>query len=173
MKTTVSIVNNKDVTVNMIDAYNKYGFYLMDKSFLLGPAIILPDKVFHWNIDGDKDVHPKSLEFFFHLHPPLDLLIIGLGDISVKRKIEADVFSSCRKHNLQVEILSTPKAVSTYNFLAEMRKVGGAFIPPFDVVLDDTDLYYHRTRFQIDELRDTGPDKDPAIYPQDPVEKKK
>lgn len=168
-QTTTVIINHKDVEVNMIDTCSRLGFRLMNNTFLLGPAIVLPDRVFHWHIEGDEDIHPKSLEFFFHLHPPLDLLIIGLSDYSVKRKIEKDVFMACRKHKIQVEILPTTKAVTTYNFLVGTRKVAGAFVPPIDYIFDDADVMKHKERLGVvDGRHPSAPNIMPVSIPSAP-----
>lgn len=171
-QTTTAIINHKDVKVNMIHTYSQIGFRLTNNSFLLGPTIILPDKVFHWHIEGDEDIHAKSLEFFFHLHPPLDLLIIGLSDPSVKPKIEKEVFMNCRKHKIQVEILPTPKAVATYNFLAEIRKIAGAFVPPAEYAFDESDIIENKLRLGIIDGRGvTKPDVIPMSFPLTPRKK--
>ncbi|KAK7582656.1 hypothetical protein V9T40_014101 [Parthenolecanium corni] len=166
-QTTTTIVNRKEVKLNMIETYSQIGFRLTNNAFLLGPTIILPDKVFHWYIDGDEEINAKSLEFFFHLHPPLDILIIGLSDLSFKPKIEKEVFINCRKNKVQVEILSTPKAVATFNFLVEIRKVAGAFIPPAEFVFDEADIIEHKQRLGISDGRDQSkPDVIPMRFPK-------
>ncbi len=138
-RTTASIINDKNATVNMIDTYSQTGFRLTNGSFILGPMILLRDKVFFWNVAQDEFINEESLQFFFHLHPPLDLLIVGYSEADNRQKINQNLQLIGKKHKLQMEILPTPKAVSVFNFLIEIRNVAGAFMPPakYDFGIDD------------------------------------
>ncbi|XKL66424.1 hypothetical protein PGB90_009844 [Kerria lacca] len=158
-QTTVNVLNTKNVKVNMISAYSQNGFRLTDNSFALGPIIIFRNKLFCWNIASDEDINEKSLEFFFHLHPPIDLLVIGYSDISNRRNIDQTIPVMCRKHNIQVDILPTIKAVSVYNFLVETRNVAGAFIPPLKYHVDTGDIMTHKEQLGIlDDIPETESD---------------
>jgi len=139
-KTTVTILNQEMQGINLIDSYSSSGFRLNDNSFLIGPSIIFPTAVFSWNIRSATDITEESLAIFTMLDPRLDLLVIGHGQEStVRNAVDIKSILGVKQKGLNLEILATDKAISTYNYLIEEgRVVAAALIPPLYVKdLDD------------------------------------
>lgn len=145
-KTHAIIANKRSSDVKMIDAYSQEGFRLTDDSFVYGPMLIFKNHVFCWNVASDEDINEESLEFFFHIIPPVDLLVIGYSKEESRPKLNKNLHVITRKNNIFLEILPTVKACSTYNLLAEMRNVAGAFLPPFKYQFTETDQYLYKCR---------------------------
>lgn len=165
-KTTVHVMNGDEAKVQLISATSQRGFRLMDTSFVAGPMIIYRNYVYCWNIAGDEQINEESLEFFFHLVPRLDLLIIGYSHADYRKNLDQTIPITCRRHGLHVEILPTIKAVTTYNFLAPIRTVAGAFVPPAKYNFDLTDFMGHKERLGIEQGRDPDePERIPLRYP--------
>ncbi len=69
--------------------------------------------------------------------------MIGVGDAS--HKLNLEVVRFLREKRIGVEILSTEKACSTFNFLnVEGRIVAGALIPPENIRFTEEDIYTAR-----------------------------
>ena len=82
------------------------------------------------------------MALFTILDPKLDVLIIGHGMNKVSRNpVDPKTILKMRQKGVTVEVLSTPNAISTYNFLVEEgRVVAAALIPPEFVKLQETDI---------------------------------
>ncbi|EUB56162.1 Acyl-CoA dehydrogenase family member 9 [Echinococcus granulosus] len=80
----------------------------------------------------------------------LEVLVIGKGAASEKIN-QREIINMCWKYNLGVEVLSTPLAVGTFNFLNfEGRYVAAALIPPNRI-----DVYDDRRQLkQLETARD-------------------
>ncbi len=155
-KTTVDIMN-EDSSYLMVDSFSVHGFRLNNGMLAFGPIVVFPTCVLSWiNVFGPQDVTPAALSVFSMVHPRPDVVLVGAGDVggldalvgggkknlegekhqdqpvSIRDKREA--LKRLRATGLNVEVLSTENAISTYNYLcAEGRAVGAALIPP-DVV---------------------------------------
>uniref|UniRef100_A0A1B6MFV0 NADH dehydrogenase [ubiquinone] 1 alpha subcomplex assembly factor 3 n=1 Tax=Graphocephala atropunctata TaxID=36148 RepID=A0A1B6MFV0_9HEMI len=146
-KTTVSVLNNEDGAAMMINSYSLLGFRLNNGLFLVGPVAMFPRTVLSWNVRDDYDVNVKSLSLFLHLAPKLDVLVIGLSDarnqkllMSLRKEVHEMMSGWKPDRKINIEVLPTEKAVTTFNFLnAEKRFVGAALIPPthYTPTLDD------------------------------------
>jgi NADH dehydrogenase [ubiquinone] 1 alpha subcomplex assembly factor 3 len=131
-KTTISILNQDLVGINLIDSYSSRGFRLNDDTFVIGPSIIFPTGVLKWNVMGAADITMESLSLFTLLEPKPDLIVIGHGeDTHVRDPVSIKVILGLKKKGIPVECLATEKAVTTYNYLMEEgRVVAAALIPP-------------------------------------------
>lgn len=97
-----------------------------------------------WVVDGPEDITEESLSLFTVLDPKLDVLIIGYGSHNTttsRNPVDPKVILKMRKKGINVEVLTTENAISTYNYLVEEgRVVAAALIPPSFVRLVDTDI---------------------------------
>lgn len=167
-KTKVHIMNNDSEFGLMINGYSqvpayilfniyftsnffnfKTGFRLNNDMSVLGPMAIFPRTVLSWNVGNFKDVTEESLSLFALLEPKLDILVLGTGD----RSNDTTLFTTCikfmRKHKVNIEILPTEQAVSTFNFLnSEGRYVGGALIPPETITTTEDDLLSTKMKYK-------------------------
>ncbi|KAF6204296.1 hypothetical protein GE061_002636 [Apolygus lucorum] len=147
-KTTITILNNEPGLGLMVDSYSKVGFRLNNGSFVVGPIALFPKTVLSWNVQSDEDINEQSLDLFTVLEPRPDVLIIGFGN-RPEFKIQLDrLLHTFRvKKKLNLEILPTDRAVSTFNFLnAEGRYVVAAMIPPKAINTTDDDYAMSRDR---------------------------
>lgn len=100
-----------------------------------------------WNVRNFEDVNEKSLSLFCVLEPKIDVLVIGSGDNVITPKFSAGIISFMRKYNINVELLPTEQACTTFNFLnGEGRIVGGALLPPTLLSVSESDY----VRYQLD-----------------------
>ncbi|XP_026313914.1 NADH dehydrogenase [ubiquinone] 1 alpha subcomplex assembly factor 3 [Hyposmocoma kahamanoa] len=148
-KMTVRIINQEQDLGLMIDSYATYGFRLNNGITVLGPMAIFPRSVLSWAIRGSEQITEDSLRLFKLLEPKIDLLVIGLE--TRERKAQDSVFMAARRAKLNVEILATEHACSTFNFLnAEGRYVAGALVPPLHIQLNEDDML--RSKLHYDNL---------------------
>ena len=137
-KTTVSILNKELTETLLIDSYAVQGFRLNTGAFIIGPIAIFARMVLHWDIATLDDINEDSLSLFYLLEPQLEVLVIGTGDGYYKLNDKVIMFLKSKK--IHLEILPTHHAVSTFNYLtSDNRIVAGAFIPPANVTINDSD----------------------------------
>ncbi|XP_030029780.1 NADH dehydrogenase [ubiquinone] 1 alpha subcomplex assembly factor 3 [Manduca sexta] len=138
-KTTIRVLNQDQELGLMIDSYATYGFKLNNGLTVLGPMAIFPRSVLSWQVRDSEEVTEESLRLFKILEPKIDLLVMGLE--SGSRAAAERVYRAARAARLNVEILPSEHACSTFNFLsAEGRSVAGALIPPQHVVMSEDDM---------------------------------
>ncbi|CAH2252728.1 NADH dehydrogenase [ubiquinone] 1 alpha subcomplex assembly factor 3 isoform X2 [Pararge aegeria] len=146
-KTTVRVINQEQDLGLMIDAFATYGFRLNNGITVLGPIAIFPRTILSWQVKSSKEITEDSLRFFKLLEPKIDLLIIGLE--SNDRSTTDTVFRAARAVKLNVEILATEHACSTFNFLnSEARSVAGAIIPPLHVEVNEDDMLKSKLHYE-------------------------
>lgn len=137
-KTTVQILNQEAGAPLMIDTYNQQGFRLNNGMKVLGPIAIFPKTVLSWNVGRIEHITPESLSLFAVLEPKPDVLVLGIGDQGAQLPLETIQY--LRKKRINMEILATIHACTTFNFLsAEGRCVAGAMIPPFHITWTQRD----------------------------------
>lgn len=131
-KTKLTIINEqKDGSkpaYPFIFKYSTKGFTIGDNK-VYGSVALLQGCVFSWKVLSQHQITPESLSLFAITQPKLEILILGLGDrIS---RISPDVWEFCRQQNILLEVLDTPNACATYNFLTEEGRItAAALIPP-------------------------------------------
>ncbi|XP_038219889.1 NADH dehydrogenase [ubiquinone] 1 alpha subcomplex assembly factor 3-like [Zerene cesonia] len=145
-KTTVRVINMEQDLGLMIDSYGTFGFRLNNGLTVLGPMAIFPRTVLSWQVHNADEITAESLTFFRLLVPKIDLVILGLD--SKERQTLNSVFRASREAKLNVEILPTEHACSTFNFLnAEGRSVGAAMIPPKHIELNEDDMLVSKLHY--------------------------
>ena len=92
----------------------------------------------------------QSLALFTLLDPRLDILVIGHGLTSGERHpVDPKTILKMKSKGLNIEILTTENAISTYNYLVEEgRLVAAALIPPDHVKIVDTDVIETKDRYR-------------------------
>ncbi|CAH2056011.1 unnamed protein product, partial [Iphiclides podalirius] len=146
-RTTVRVINQEQELGLMIDSYATYGFRLNNGVTVLGPMAIFPRTVLSWQVRGSFEVTDSSLRFFKILEPKIDLLVVGLE--TNERSAVDIVFRAARANSLNVEILPTESACSTFNFLnAEGRSLAGALIPPLTVTANEDDMLQSQLHYR-------------------------
>lgn len=87
------------------------------------------------------------MRLFCALQPKLDILVIGTGDEEVTPQLVHRLTNIMNKYKINVEILKTESACTTFNFLnAESRLVAAALIPPKKIKISDMDLIEQQIR---------------------------
>lgn len=125
----------------MIDAFSQAGFRLNNGINVVGPMAIFPRTVLSWSIGTAEDINEASLSLFSVLEPKVDILVIGVGDAKITPHFSRKIMEYMKKHRINVEVLSTEQACTTFNFLNhEGRVVAGALIPPKMINIYDDDL---------------------------------
>jgi len=150
-KTSVAILNEENLGINMIDSYSQDGFRLNDDTKILGPCVIFPTAVLGWRIRDAEDVTEDSLALFTLLDPKLDILVIGHGKKAGTRDpVNPKTILKMRAKGVSVEVLTTEQAIATYNFLIEEgRVVAAALIPPDDLGdIKDDDIIHTKERYK-------------------------
>jgi len=106
--------------------------------------------ILSWNIGSYEDIDEKSLSLFYLLEPKIDVLVIGTGDQPITPKFSKNIMAFMKKYNINVEVLPTEQACTTFNFLnGENRVVAAAIIPPNHFSYSENDV----VRQQIDKNR--------------------
>lgn len=152
-KSSLSLITKEDDSQNYVAAYNSYGFRLTSGFHILGPCALFPRAVLHWNVPSAEKITPASLSLFCMLYPKLDILILGKGDWDAK--VDKSIIKYLRSNKVNVEILPTEQACSTFNFLnSEHRVVAAALIPPLhmDIPSDQYILHDEQTPIPPDNV---------------------
>lgn len=137
--TRVTILSKEDDDNLYVEAYSEAGFRLSNGFRILGPCVLFPRSVLHWAINGVQELNEQSLALFPILEPKLDILILGIGEHGAK--YDKNIIKYLRSHRINVEILPTDQACSTFNFLnAERRVVAAGLIPPTFLQFENEDL---------------------------------
>lgn len=140
-KTSVRVLNKELDRGLMIDAYSQAGFRLNNGINVVGPMAIFPRTVLSWNVGTADEINEASLSLFAILEPKVDILVLGVGDEKITPAFSKKIIEYMRKHRINVEVLSTEQACTTFNFLNhEGRVVAGALIPPKMINVFDDDL---------------------------------
>lgn len=105
--------------------------------------------VLSWAVESLECVNEESLSLFPLIEPKLDIIVLGIGNKTKDLTFYRNLLPFARKHKLNIEVLPTDQACSTFNFLSsEGRYVAGAFIPPQNVDSTDDDVLRTKLRYQ-------------------------
>uniref|UniRef100_A0A2R5LDU3 NADH dehydrogenase [ubiquinone] 1 alpha subcomplex assembly factor 3 n=1 Tax=Ornithodoros turicata TaxID=34597 RepID=A0A2R5LDU3_9ACAR len=152
-KTTVSVLNKIRDDILLLDSYSTSGFRLNNGLFVIGSVAVFPRSVLQWNIGGAIDICEESLSLFTLLEPKLDILVLGIG--SAEEKLDSRLIRYLHSKRINVEVLPTIQACSTFNYLnAEARNVAAGLIPP-NVVHTGDEIYVALDRVRRDLIAET------------------
>ncbi|XP_068248094.1 NADH dehydrogenase [ubiquinone] 1 alpha subcomplex assembly factor 3 [Palaemon carinicauda] len=144
-KTTARVLNQEVGAGLMVDGYSQNGFRLNNGMSVIGPIALFPKSVLSWRVRNENDITEDSLSLFYLLEPKLDILVIGVGDRG--NTLNPRVFKYLRNKGLNIEVLPTDAACTTFNFLNdEKRYVAAALIPPTNIRSDEEDLVQTQRR---------------------------
>lgn len=117
-----------------VSRYSTRGFTIQGNK-LYGSVALLQDVCLSWKVLSPADITVESLQLFTVVNPKIEILVIGTGEKMAM--LTQEVHQYLKKHNIALEVLSTPHACSTYNFLIEEDRVTGAvLIPPSHIPHD-------------------------------------
>ncbi|CRK97603.1 CLUMA_CG010989, isoform A [Clunio marinus] len=155
-KTKVSILNQEVESGLMINSFSQMGFRLNNGMMVIGPMAIFPRTVFAWNVKNYEEINMKSLSLFITLEPKLDVLVVGSGDEPMTPTFSKNIISFMKKYNINVEVLPTEQACTTFNFLVgEKRVVAAALIPPSLLSINESEFISNQLeRKRMLELED-------------------
>jgi len=131
-KTKLTIINDqKDggrVHLPYIYKYSKVGFTI-GRNKAIGSVALFPGGILSWKVASYHQITPESLAVFPLIEPKLEILILGVGDKVVQ--VHKSVWDFAKANRIALEVMDTPNACATYNFLTEEgRRTAAALIPP-------------------------------------------
>ncbi|XP_310380.3 NADH dehydrogenase [ubiquinone] 1 alpha subcomplex assembly factor 3 [Anopheles gambiae] len=140
-KTSVTILNKEADAGLMINSYSQFGFRLNNDMVVIGPMAIFSRTVLSWNVESHEDINDESLSLFCAIEPKIDVLVVGIGDHTITPTFSKKIIDFMKRYKINVEVLGTEQACSTFNFLnAENRVVAAALIPPMTMRVNEDDL---------------------------------
>ncbi|KAB0798430.1 hypothetical protein PPYR_09423 [Photinus pyralis] len=148
-KTTAHILNSDADSGLLINGISEVGFRLNNSVTVLGPMVIFPRSVLSWCIRDIRDINEESLSLFTILEPSIEIIVLGVGDSLENPKFYQSLLPFMRKHLINIEVLPTEQACTTFNFLnSEGRYVAAGLIPPQVLQTTDDDLLRTKLRYQ-------------------------
>lgn len=172
-QTTVEVLGDKEPHLNLISSYSNKGFRLQNNLLLAGSILLFPTHIYSWNIKRGIDITPESLLIFDLIVPKLKMVIIGYGQKD--EPYDATLRNHFRNRGISCEILPTPHAIPTYNFLVcDSVHVAGAFVPVREpVIMSDEDEFHihgHDTFYNSEFFPDYGHHREEWISKRERVE---
>lgn len=111
--------------------------------------------VLSWNVESFEDINEQTLRLITLLEPRIDILILGVGDALMTPEFTKRIRTYILKNRINIEILGTDIACSTFNFLnSEGRMVAALLIPPLHLRVNERDLMERHTRHNLYELEE-------------------
>lgn len=105
--------------------------------------------VLSWNVANVDDINEDSLSLLPLIEPKLDIIVIGTGDPLKDRSFHTRLMPFAIKNKLNLEILPTCQACTTFNFLnSEGRYVAAAMIPPDIIHATEDDVLRTKLRYE-------------------------
>lgn len=98
-----------------------------------------------WNIQSYDEINDKTLSLFCLLEPKIDVLVLGVGDQPITPIFSKGIVAFMRRYGINVEVLPTEQACTTFNFLnGEGRMVAAALLPPVLLSVSESDYVRHQ-----------------------------
>ncbi|XP_065068652.1 NADH dehydrogenase [ubiquinone] 1 alpha subcomplex assembly factor 3-like [Rhopilema esculentum] len=131
-KTQIKIINEQKSDssefVPFISKYSTVGFNI-GKNKVVGSVAILPKGILSWKVLSHHQITPESLSLFTIIQPRIEILVLGVGDKVVQ--LPNEIWKFAKENDIALEVLDTPNACATFNFLTEEgRRTAAALIPP-------------------------------------------
>jgi NADH dehydrogenase [ubiquinone] 1 alpha subcomplex assembly factor 3 len=127
-----ALANSNDLPLTQLNGYNATGFKVNGVRFD-GSVLLLPRTFLRWNVSSLADLSLSSLIAATLYAPRISLLLIGTGDVfrPPTPHLAALMRELKQRHQIQVELMRSISAGSTFNFLnQEGRDVAAALLPP-------------------------------------------
>lgn len=172
-QTTVEVLGDKEPHLNLISSYSNKGFRLQNNLLLSGSILLFPTHIYSWAVRRGIDINPESLLIFDLIVPKLKMVIIGYGQQD--EPYDPTLRNHFRSRGISCEILPTPHAIPTYNFLVcDSVHVAGAFIPVRDPVQmtsqDAVDIHGHDRFYNSNFFPDYGHPRETHEYTKERYE---
>lgn len=153
-KTTVRVLGYEQPNINYIQTYSGKGFRLSNNLFIYGSILVFPTHVYSWGVKRGNQITPESLILFDLIVPKTKIVVIGYGQQG--EEYDPSIVGYLRKKGISCELLPTPHAVTTYNYLTDDSvHVAGAFIPMYnEVKVDSIDRRNLMEQAIVTEARD-------------------
>lgn len=143
-QTTVQVLGDKEPHLNLISSYSHKGFRLQSNLLLSGSILIFPTHIYSWAVRRGIEITPESLLIFDLIVPKLKMVVIGYGQKDEPH--DPCLRNHFKNRGISCEILPTPHAIPTYNYLVcDSIHVAGAFIPVREPVEMTPEDQYHLT----------------------------
>ncbi|XP_013861838.1 NADH dehydrogenase [ubiquinone] 1 alpha subcomplex assembly factor 3 [Austrofundulus limnaeus] len=127
-KSSISILKKEDESGTQIHSYSPTGF-IIGSNQVFGPCALLLPAILQWNVSSHEDITEESVSLFHMIEPTFEILVLGTG--ARIEQIKPSVLALLRRKGIAVEVLDTPNACATFNFLnSERRLVAAGLIPP-------------------------------------------
>lgn len=131
-KTTIRVLDEGD-KIMYVQSYSSTGFRVTGNLVVNGSLIMFPTNIFSWAVKRGEDITEESLLLFDLIVPKMKILVVGYGSYGEPHDMRIPII--LKKKGISCEMLPTPHAVTTYNYLAnDGVHVAGAFVP---VLSDD------------------------------------
>jgi len=102
--------------------------FQVNETHVHGSVVILPHSFFIWEAKTFEDITKESLSLFTMLHPTIEVLFIGCGDV-MHKPLDAALTRHFKQKGIIVEASSTTNAAATFNVLnGEGRNVACALL---------------------------------------------
>jgi uncharacterized protein len=109
---------------NVINAYGE-GFVLVNGERHASSLIVLPDRIFPWDVAGFESLQEGHFEIFLGLD--IEILLLGTGP--KQRFPDPRLTRALMRERVGIEVMDLHAACRTYNFLMdEGRKVAAALL---------------------------------------------
>jgi len=138
-RTTVEMLGEemRELNKTFVYTYTEMGFTLADETMLIGPVALFPKSVLSWRVKTVDEITPESMLLFTLLEPKLDIVVVGVGDKKYIRPVKERLQPLFRQHFIRLEVLDTPDACATFNFLnKEGQYVAAALFPALEVIVE-------------------------------------
>ena len=113
-----------------VDGYSARGFTVNGVG-VPGPVLLLPDLCLRFRgVPTVGALTPDSLRAIGLLRAPVELLVVGYGGHGGRTTLPADAESWLLRRRISPELLSTPAACASFNFLVQERRAVGAILWP-------------------------------------------
>lgn len=155
-RTTVRVLNDEIPHLNLVNTYSAQGFRLANNLFIVGSILLFPTHVYSWNVKRGIDITPESLIVFDLIVPKTKMVIIGYGERG--EPYDPKIPLILKKKGISCEMLPTPHAITTYNYMVhDAVHVAGAFVPMQYVKMTKRDLVAMKAHDEMVEEREHVP----------------
>lgn len=94
-----------------IRCISRFGFRLIDNTFVFGPIAVFPMTVLSWRVPSPEHITEESVEFFTLLEPKIDVLVIGAGGRKNVDTVRKQVAPFLIRKKIGFEIMDTVSEV--------------------------------------------------------------
>jgi uncharacterized protein len=120
------LASQLDKPLIVVQGYGPNSFRVNGED-VFGSVLLFRDAFFSWNVTQFEQITPQSLVPIQLHHPAPELLILGVGPML--KPLSPAFMEHFKKLGVAVEVMNTPSALATFNFLnQEERSVAAALL---------------------------------------------